>query len=67
MSVDTNILEEQTAVIFLSRPQCLHYEWAGNMGWFTGKGYGRNKVVEPCPGQWHSTTLYFYPSDVNWR
>jgi len=24
-------------------------------------------VVEPCPGQWHSTTLYFYPSDVNWR
>jgi len=41
--LDTNILEEQAAVIFFSRPQGLHYEWAGNVGWVTGKGYGRKQ------------------------
>lgn len=41
--MDTNILEEQAAFIFFLRPQCLHYEWAGNMGWFTGKGCGRKQ------------------------
>jgi len=41
--VDTNILEEQAAVIFFSRPQFLHYEWVGNEGWLIGKGYGRKQ------------------------
>jgi hypothetical protein len=36
-------LKEQAAVIFFPRPQCLGYEWAGNMGWLTGRGYRRKQ------------------------
>jgi len=39
--LDTNILEEQAAVIFFSRPQGLHYEWAG----LQGRAMGESKVM----------------------
>jgi hypothetical protein len=41
--VDTNVLKERVAVIFFPRPQCSGYEWAGNVGWLTGRDYRRKQ------------------------